>query len=212
MFKTTKMHLFKILDLSKTLKKELWVRQNQGQCIITAGQIIWTLECEKALADPEEAKRGLKQLKKKWISYLNKLTAITRSRLNKIERNKVVALITIEVHARDVIDKLIKHGCSTVNDFEWVSQVRDPAPLFPFLWCLAHPCRPAPRLPPHLQLRFYWDKEQDDCLVKQVLSIFTYGYEYQASAIPAGEAPAEGRALTRLPPLCAFCRATTAAW
>jgi hypothetical protein len=57
--------------------------------IITAGQIIWTSECEKALADPDEAKVELKALKRKWVSYLNKLTAITRSKLNKIERNKV---------------------------------------------------------------------------------------------------------------------------
>jgi hypothetical protein len=41
-------------------------------------------------------------------------------------------------------------------------------------------------IPPFLplsQLRFYWDKEQDDCVVKQVLSIFTYGYEYQVRKI-----------------------------
>lgn len=65
---------------------------------------------------------------------------------------QVVALITIEVHARDVIDKLCKANCSSTNDFEWVSQ-----------------------------LRFYWDKEQNGCLVKQVLSVFTYGYEYQGN-------------------------------
>ena len=52
---------------------------------------------------------------------------------------QVVALITIEVHARDVIEKLGKVGCTNANDFEWVSQ-----------------------------LRFYWDKEQNDCIVKQV--------------------------------------------
>ena len=52
---------------------------------------------------------------------------------------QVVALITIEVHARDVIEKLGKVGCTNPNDFEWVSQ-----------------------------LRFYWDKDQHDCLVKQV--------------------------------------------
>lgn len=61
---------------------------------------------------------------------------------------QVVALITIEVHARDVIEKLCKANCSSANDFEWVSQ-----------------------------LRFYWDRDQSDCLVKQVLSVFTYGYE-----------------------------------
>lgn len=51
---------------------------------------------------------------------------------------QVVALITIEVHARDVIEKLGKVGCTNANDFEWVSQ-----------------------------LRFYWDKDQNDCIVKQ---------------------------------------------
>lgn len=64
----------------------------------------------------------------------------------------MVSLITIEVHARDVIEKLCKANCSSVNDFEWVSQ-----------------------------LRFYWDRDQNDCLVKQVLSVFTYGYEYQGN-------------------------------
>ena len=51
----------------------------------------------------------------------------------------MVSLITIEVHARDVIEKLGKSNCTSTNDFEWVSQ-----------------------------LRFYWDQELNDCVVKQV--------------------------------------------
>ena len=78
-----------VLEDSKAVKKEKWVKDNQGQLIITAGQMLWTLECEKALSDPDGAKTALRHLKKKWISYLNKLTAVTRSKLNKIERNKV---------------------------------------------------------------------------------------------------------------------------
>jgi len=152
MFATTKKHLYKVLEECKVTKKEKWVKDSQGQMIITAGQIIWTHECEKALADADSARRAVKALKKKWISYLNKLTIITRSKLNKIERGKVVALITIEVHARDVIDKLSKANCTSANDFEWVSQ-----------------------------LRFYWDKDLNDCVVKQVLSVFVYGYEYQGN-------------------------------
>ncbi|KAL0040883.1 hypothetical protein WJX79_008591 [Trebouxia sp. C0005] len=152
MFAATKRHLYRVIEENRAVKKEKWVKDNQGQLIITAGQVVWTTECEKALADPDQAKAALRHLKKKWISYLNKLTAITCSKLTKIERNKVVALITIEVHARDVIEKLAKVGCTNANDFEWVSQ-----------------------------LRFYWDREQNDCVVKQVLSIFTYGYEYQGN-------------------------------
>ena len=52
---------------------------------------------------------------------------------------KVVALITVEVHARDVIDKLVKANASSPSDFEWASQ-----------------------------LRFYWDRDTNDAVVKQV--------------------------------------------
>lgn len=122
--------------------------------MITAGQILWTEECEKALTSTPSSNclKALKILKKKWVSYLNKLTTITRSDLSKLDRNKVVALITIEVHARDVIEQLVKSNCSSKADFKWVSQ-----------------------------LRFYWDKDAMDCVVKQVLSRFRYGYEYQGN-------------------------------
>tara|TARA_B110000977_G_scaffold161001_1_gene205690 strand:- start:11211 stop:11753 length:543 start_codon:yes stop_codon:yes gene_type:complete len=109
-------------------------------------------KCEKALADKDKAKASVKMLKKKWVSYLAKLVTLTRSKLDKVNRKKVVALITIEVHARDSIEKLLRSGCDAITDFEWVSQ-----------------------------LRFYWDAEKDECVVKQVLSVFEYGYEYQGN-------------------------------
>jgi dynein heavy chain len=65
------------------------VREGQGQLLITAGQIVWTAECEKALLEDEGAKSALRSLRKKWILYLEKLTALTCSPLSKIERNKV---------------------------------------------------------------------------------------------------------------------------
>jgi hypothetical protein len=55
---------------------------------------------------------------------------------------QVVSLITIEVHARDVLEKLGKSGCTSTNDFDWVSQ-----------------------------LRFYWDREAAGCVVKQVRAL-----------------------------------------
>lgn len=72
-------------------KKDKFVKDNPGQMVITAGQIVWTAECEKALSDADGAKKALKLLKKKWVGYLNKLTAVTCSKLNTIDRNKVGA-------------------------------------------------------------------------------------------------------------------------
>lgn len=57
---------------------------------------------------------------------------------------QVVSLITVEVHARDVIDKLIKAGASSPSDFEWASQ-----------------------------LRFYWERDANDVSVKQVCGFLT---------------------------------------
>ena len=152
MYAACKKSLFETLTHSKGMKKEAWVREYPGQMIISAGCMVWTTECEKALSNPDTAKTAVRTLKKKWVSYLSKLVTLTRSKLDKVNRKKVVALITIEVHARDSIDKLAKAGCTAPTDFEWVSQ-----------------------------LRFYWDQEQDDCVVKQVLSVFSYGYEYQGN-------------------------------
>ena len=70
------------------VKKEKWLRDNPGQAVITAGQIMWTAECEKALADTDGAHKALRALKKKWVGYLGKLNALTRSRLTALERNK----------------------------------------------------------------------------------------------------------------------------
>lgn len=49
---------------------------------------------------------------------------LIRGNLSKVLRLKIVALVTVEVHARDVIDRLAKTGCNDVNAFEWLSQLR----------------------------------------------------------------------------------------
>ena len=55
---------------------------------------------------------------------LNKFSEIIRGNLTKMQRAKLVALVTIEIHARDVIEKLAKSNCNDVNGFEWLMQLR----------------------------------------------------------------------------------------
>ncbi|GLD91835.1 hypothetical protein PINS_up000368 [Pythium insidiosum] len=137
-------------------KKEKWIKDFPGQLLITCGQTAWTNECIKALNEVAKGeKKALKQLKKKWISYLNKLADMVRGQLSSIERKKVVALITIEIHSRDVIDRLVKQNCKSVNDFDWL-----------------------------MQLRFYFNKELGEsgiCEVKQTVTSLQYSYEYQGN-------------------------------
>ena len=145
--------LYATIASQKGAKREKWVNEFPGQLLITAGQTSWTVDCEKGLAECEKGNRaGMRTVKKKQVSMLNKYAEMVRGQMSKLNRNKVVAIITIEVHARDVIDRMIKVGTTYLSDFEWMSQ-----------------------------LRFYWDKDIDDCLIKQNQSLFVYGHEYQGN-------------------------------
>ncbi|KAM6949562.1 LOW QUALITY PROTEIN: dynein axonemal heavy chain 2 [Aplochiton taeniatus] len=134
-----------------TGKRDKWVKDWPGQMLITASQIQWTTDVTKSLVTGKERadKSALKSMRKKQVSMLHRYSEAIRGNLSKILRLKIVALVTLEVHARDVIEKLAKTGCADVNAFDWLCQ-----------------------------LRLYWEKEVDDCIIRQTNTHFQYCYEY----------------------------------
>ena len=54
----------------------------------------------------EGDKGALKKTKKKQVGFLSRLADMVRGQLNKVERKRVVALITMEIHNRDVMQKV----------------------------------------------------------------------------------------------------------
>eukprot|EP00064_Thunnus_orientalis_P006207 superscaffoldBa00000637_g6223 len=131
--------------------RDKWVKDWPGQMLITASQIQWTADVTQSLITGKERadKSSLKSMKKRQVSMLQSYSELIRGNLSKVLRLKIVALVTVEVHARDVIDKLAKAGCNDVNAFEWLCQ-----------------------------LRLYWEKDVDDCIIRQTNTRFKYGYEY----------------------------------
>lgn len=55
---------------------------------------------------------------------MNKYSDAIRSSLSAIQRSKVTAVVTIEIHSRDIIERLFKENISDINAFEWLSQIR----------------------------------------------------------------------------------------
>ncbi|KAF4711294.1 hypothetical protein FOZ63_000413, partial [Perkinsus olseni] len=109
----------------KGLKKDKWVLKFPGQLLITAGQIPWTMGCQNALAKiAEGSKNAMKVCRKRQTKTIARLTDMIRKPLSEVDRNKVVALITIEVHARDVQERLIALKCESPQHFDWLSQLR----------------------------------------------------------------------------------------
>ena len=138
--------------------KDKWVRDWPGQLLITQGKVVFTRDCTKALNSvAKEIKRPLKHVKKRqsWI-HLKIIRNGSRA-IDKNRKKKVVALITMEIHSRDVEERMIKGGANHPEAFLWLSQ-----------------------------LRFYYDKDAGESGfgevgAKQSNTIQIFGYEYQGN-------------------------------
>ena len=124
-----------------------WVLQWPGQVVIAGCQTYWASEITETLR--EKRSNGLSGLVPFLLEQLNGLRTVVRGDLSKISRMTLSALIVIEVHARDVVDNMIQQGVSSLNDFEWISQ-----------------------------LRYYWLNITEELELRVVNARFPYGYEY----------------------------------
>ncbi|ETO22423.1 dynein heavy chain 7 [Reticulomyxa filosa] len=128
-----------------------WIMDHFAQVVMCAAQIMWCKETEKVLEKIHETDN--KKLMQQWfntnVKQIDDLMVLIRGNLTSIDRKKIVALVTTDVHNRDVISDLIACGCSSISDFNWQKQ-----------------------------LRFYWYPEEDECVVKQISATLNYGYEY----------------------------------
>mmetsp|Transcript_14483 Transcript_14483/g.50911 ORF Transcript_14483/g.50911 Transcript_14483/m.50911 type:complete len:4419 (-) Transcript_14483:356-13612(-) len=152
------------MNMTPKARKDKWVKEFPGQLLITSGQIKWTTECTGALQKMEkQQKNALRMVRRGQSKHIGNLCNMIRKPLTKVERSKLVALITIEVHARDVQDKMIQLKTETANHFNWLSQLRfelvdDPAEI----------AAGQQGLP-------------QKCVVKQTNTTGPYGYEYQGN-------------------------------
>lgn len=71
-------------------------------------KIQWTAQCTMALLQSNHAgnSKPLKKLRKRQKKMLLKFSDAIRGDLSKIDRLKIVSLVTIEIHARDVVDHM----------------------------------------------------------------------------------------------------------
>jgi dynein heavy chain len=86
---------------------------------------MWTEEVEAAL---EELESGAEDAVKKYLEVCNgRLEALIRlvqGSLSREDRNKIITLITIDVHSRDVVTTLLERRVESGLDFTWQSQLR----------------------------------------------------------------------------------------
>ncbi|KAJ8943600.1 hypothetical protein NQ318_006602 [Aromia moschata] len=126
-----------------------WVVCHANQIILTVSQIMWAKGVHEVLDGKVNVAKQMERYEEKCIKDLNDLAALIRTDLNSVTRKILIALITIDVHARDTIHSLVKNKVSDSNCFEWLKV-----------------------------LRYYWQESIDDCMARMSSASYLYGYEY----------------------------------
>jgi dynein heavy chain len=128
--------------------KNEWIMSHCGMVVLTVSQIIWCRDVTECL-ESNYPRQELCKMYEASVKNLNNLASVVRGNLTKLQRSIFSALITTDVHARDIVQNLIDENCTSSNDFVWSKQ-----------------------------LRYYWDVNSDTCTIKMSTSVFNYGYEY----------------------------------
>ena len=158
---TLRKYLWITYENLRAKPKELapWLNNHYGQLLITAASLNWTAEVDKVLREVQQGtttkKNPVRSYFKKWKMLISKWTEIVRGRMERLQRGKLVSLITIEVHNRDILDNLQSKKVNSPLDFAWTSQ-----------------------------LRFYWvedEKEQNVCQIRMASACVWYDYEYEGN-------------------------------
>ncbi|KAK6493365.1 dynein heavy chain 6 [Huso huso] len=139
-----------IADYQNKPRVKWVIAGHPSQVILTVSQLMWCRDLNQCLeGDDHDHFEALTDFEKENFERLNALAALVRGYLPKLHRNIITALITIDVHARDIVTELVKEKVDSSSSFEW-----------------------------QRQLRYYWDLDIDNCVAKMALSHYTYGYEY----------------------------------
>eukprot|EP01022_Parablepharisma_sp_SALTPOND_P023040 TRINITY_DN476_c0_g1_i1.p1 TRINITY_DN476_c0_g1~~TRINITY_DN476_c0_g1_i1.p1 ORF type:complete len:4333 (+),score=667.47 TRINITY_DN476_c0_g1_i1:7842-20840(+) len=98
------------------------VMDRPGQTILCVAMLFWTKECEDAMR--ENGVAGLKEAWKRQDKQLEGIVKLVRGDLKKLQRTALEALITLDVHAKDVTQDLIKSNVNDTSEFSWLAQLR----------------------------------------------------------------------------------------
>jgi len=99
-----------------------WTQKWPGQCVLNGSQLHWTREIEEGIRN--SGADGVQACYQQQLAQLRELVLLIRSKLSPLAKLTLGALTVIDVHARDVTKRMSEARVSTLNDFEWISNLR----------------------------------------------------------------------------------------
>lgn len=143
------MHMRKTLEMYPERVREEWFFEHPSQCIQCVDMKVWTGEVEEAIDA-----NNLRGYHSQYQKQILRMVDLVKTSLSKLQRTLVCTLIVLNVHNRDIIQKLADNSVSLTGDFNW-----------------------------YQQLRYYWEKDPSmsdsmNVSIKHCNAQLWYGYEY----------------------------------
>lgn len=108
-------------DDYKTIARPKWIVKWPQMVVLCISQVYWALDVHECLMGNNEMKQFLKKIQ----ADLTDIVALIRSKdLSNLNRNTIKSLIVIDVHAKDVVEDLMKKNVCSLDDFDWLAQLR----------------------------------------------------------------------------------------
>ena len=179
-----KMHCFDSMQAYGNPKpRHEWCFDWSSQLGLVVNQIYWCSEVEAAFDKISEGDAGaMKKYSEQQVQQITDLISCTRRNLEKPQRQKVMNMITIDAHSRDMVIGLIEQGETSKKCFKWMSQ-----------------------------LRTYWDSDIDDSVIRICDASFPYGYEYLGNGGRLVITPLTDRVYITATQACWLCMGTAPA-
>ena len=105
--------------------REFWLEAYCSQLALVGTQIMWTEETNRVFEEIESgSETAMKDYKRVNDERIEKLIKRVQTKLSKDVRNKIITLITIDVHGRDIVEQMAIAKISDSTNFKWLSQLR----------------------------------------------------------------------------------------
>ncbi|KOC63491.1 Dynein beta chain, ciliary [Habropoda laboriosa] len=126
MKRTVRFHISQAVATYDEKPREQWIFDHPAQPALCGSQIWWTTEVNMAFMRLEEGfENAFKDYQRKQVIQLNTLITLLCGDLNESDRRKIMTICTIDVHARDVVGKLISMKAESSASFQWDDKVGD---------------------------------------------------------------------------------------
>eukprot|EP00929_Paragymnodinium_shiwhaense_P077081 TRINITY_DN3967_c0_g2_i2.p1 TRINITY_DN3967_c0_g2~~TRINITY_DN3967_c0_g2_i2.p1 ORF type:complete len:4576 (+),score=1729.31 TRINITY_DN3967_c0_g2_i2:93-13820(+) len=147
---------------AKTLR-QFWLEDYCAQLALVGTQIVWTEETARAFEEIESgSENAMKEYKKVNDERIENLIKRVQTPLSRETRTKIITIITIDVHARDVVEFFVVNKVNDATDFKWLSQLR-------FYWGF---------VPTERAFVSYTAPEKKTCPIRICDWVTIYCYEY----------------------------------